>query len=262
MEFGSVPYAFYAEKALGLAGNIAADQLPTSIATDEELNAHTTSTTAHPASSITVIDEFDNSNSSNVQDVLDDLDAALNTEINNRTNADANLQTQITNEVTARTNADTNLQNQINTLNSTASNHEGRITALESTSIPVILTRSLTWRTDMNSASGGLTGGQDAAAWPVGGVTTTDGRWVTLVRNAIIIPADCVAVASGTISPNVSAGTQDNYDWDDTSHLRITYSGSQINLTAYALGNDGRYEINFRVIAIPLTAAANCAMTP
>jgi len=121
MALGSVPYAVYAEKALGLDVSIKAADIPPIFVTQDELTA------------------------------------AINTEATARQAADTNLQNQINTAntnittlqgqmTTANTNI-TNLQNQMSTANSnitnlqtTVSNHESRITTLENKPLPDIST--------------------------------------------------------------------------------------------------------------------------
>lgn len=328
MELGSVPFALYAEKALGLVADIAEGAIPASFVTETELTAAISQEQSDRTTAGTNLqNQIDtaNANITNLQNTTSNINNIPGTLNESKIDplmardseyqaADAALQTQITNEATTRANTDTTLQNNINTAQATANtavanaataqatadskvsrsgdtmsgtlnmggnqitnvgnvdgydvsatlaNHENRIDALEGAfPTPAGLTRSLTWRTDIDNASGGQKGGQDAGAWSLSGVGTADGRWVTLVRNPISIPANCLAIASGTISPNASTGTEDNYDWDDASHLKISHSGSQVNLTAYALGNDGRYAINFRVLAVPTSDGADCSLGP
>ena len=113
MEFGMVPYAAWAEKALtvpnesigseqikdgsikvqdlapeltfgDINGTASDGQIPTTIATDVELNAHINSTTAHPASAITVTGSFNFSSTPTAQAMLEGLDGGLASEVANR----------------------------------------------------------------------------------------------------------------------------------------------------------------------------------
>lgn len=131
MEFGMVPYAAWAEKALGVLndsigseqikdgsikvqdlapeltfgdinGTASDGQIPSTIATDSELNAHINSTTAHPASAITVTGSFNFTSTPTAQALLTGLDGGLANEIANRQLDRTNLQNQISNITSAQ----------------------------------------------------------------------------------------------------------------------------------------------------------------
>lgn len=153
MEFGMVPYAVYAEKALGVAGDsigseqikngsikvedldqglafahlkgqASEGQIPSTMTTDTELEGHLKSNTAHPASAITLAGPFSFSAATNLQDVIKDIDSNLLQEVANRgLNRDdlklagvAEAAARIAAdqaEITARTAADTGLDGRI-----------------------------------------------------------------------------------------------------------------------------------------------------
>lgn len=335
MPLGSVPYAMWAEKAVTVAddsigsaqiingsikaedidplafsdlqGQAAEGQLPGSVATDAELNAHINSGTAHPASAIVVSGNFITFVATNAQEALQKLDQKLADEIVNRQNAVSTVTTNLNNEIAARgagdaglqgqinavnanitnlqtttssinnipgtlddgkiastiardsevTNGDSNLQGQINNLNTTVADHENRIDKLEGAGI-VVVDGYVEWQTNTNKANGGALSGTDSSSWSLSGNSTNDDKWVTITRSAITIPNGCVAIASGTSTPHVASGNQTFFDDDDQSFLRITYSGQQINLVVFAQGDDGDFDVNFRIIAHPTSPGNNC----
>jgi len=146
MELGSVPYAMYAEKALGLAPNILAGDVPDVFVTEGELaaaiQAHENDTTAHPASSITVAGPFTSITGSTVEQVLQSIDSdisTINSTISNINNIpgilndgkiastiarDSEVSSAVSTEASTRASGDSALQTQIN-------DHETRITTLE-----------------------------------------------------------------------------------------------------------------------------------
>jgi hypothetical protein len=146
MELGSVPYAMYAEMALGLAPNILSGDVPDVFVTEDELaaaiQAHENDTTAHPASSITVAGPFTSIAGSNVEQVFQSIDSDIsniNSAISNINNIpgilndakvastiarDSEVSSAVNAEASARSSADSALQTQIN-------DHETRITTLE-----------------------------------------------------------------------------------------------------------------------------------
>jgi hypothetical protein len=130
MEFSAIPYSYWAEKALtvpnesigseqikdgsikvqdlapeltfgDINGTASDGQIPTTIATDAELNAHISSTTAHPASAITITGSFNFTSTPTAQSLLTGLDTGLAGEIFNRQTDRTNLQNQITTLQTA-----------------------------------------------------------------------------------------------------------------------------------------------------------------
>lgn len=276
MELGSVPYAMYAEVALGLAPDIPSSAIPGNFVTEEELAAailaHESDTTAHPAGSITAVDNFQNSNSSNVQTVLENLDAAIEAEEAARATADSGLQTQIDGKVnrSGDTMAGTlNMGgNNITNVGSSAgvgfalADHESRISALEGGSSldQNVHDFSMTF----NIAPGGVSiGGSDASDWSVcnGTCSTGNQNWVYSDRTPIAVPAGCVAMASGTIGANPVAfeTNDDSFNADDDGFLDISYSNTQtVNVRASAIGDDGRFVVTLRVIAIPTSSSADC----
>lgn len=127
MPLVAVPYALWAEKALTVAndsigseqikngsikiedledgisfsdlkGQASDGQIPSSIATTTQLNAHINSTTAHQASAIVVSSNFSNFVASNVLEALQKIDAKLAEEIVNRSNMNINSLPGILNE--------------------------------------------------------------------------------------------------------------------------------------------------------------------
>jgi hypothetical protein len=130
MAFGTVPYSMYAEEALTVApnsigseqikngsikvedlepgltfgninGQLGDSQLPTSAATVSQLNAHISSTTAHPASSITLTGPFTFSSMNDVQSVIRDLDKALLSAITNNSINKVNINNALTTHTTS-----------------------------------------------------------------------------------------------------------------------------------------------------------------
>ena len=162
MELGSVPYAMYAERALGLAPTTLPENLPDYLVTQDELNAaiqiHENDTTAHPASSITVNGAFTTVTGSTVQQVLQSIDSIIsninnipgilsNAKIESSIARDSEVSSAVSTEASARSSADAGLQSQINTLNTTVSSLASRITDLESA--PTIV-----YAADINNVTG------------------------------------------------------------------------------------------------------------
>lgn len=143
-------------------------------------------------------------------------------------------------------------------------NHEDRLAALEGAPAePATKLLTLRWVTNLDNASGGRLTGTDATGWSLSGVNTADGKWVSITRSSITVPSGCIPMATGTVSPNVSDGEISAHDYDDPAFLKITYSGAgqrTLNFRAYGLGNDGEYDINIRIVAVPTSAATDCTI--
>lgn len=151
MEIVSVPYALYADKAMGAVDDsIGGDAIKAGAITarhfsDEALKelggamvGGDSLGVSGAAQSIGVRSGFSYSGSSNIQGVLTDLDrvmatrsAQMDTTINTLQTMDSNLQQQITNEVAERQSADGNLQGQIDNTNSRITDVEDRVTVIE-----------------------------------------------------------------------------------------------------------------------------------
>lgn len=170
MELGSVPYSIWSEKALGVIensigseeikdgsikledladeitfGDISGQidlstQVSSTIATDEELTSHIQSTTAHPATAVTVQGPFMQSLGDNVEAVLRDLDQKLSLEMGNRQAnnsgeaaariaADEAQTTALANEITTRSSEDTLIRSDVATLQSDLTTHQNATSA-------------------------------------------------------------------------------------------------------------------------------------
>lgn len=144
----------------------------------------------------------------------------------------------------------------------TLADHESRISALEGGSglDQNVHNFSMTF----NVSPGGVSiGGSDASDWSAcdGACSTGNQNWVYSDRTAITVPAGCVAMASGTVSGNPIAfeTNDDSFNSDDNGFLRISYSSAQtVNARVMAIGDDGRFEVNVRVLAIPVSSSADC----
>ncbi len=110
MDLNAVPYAMYAEKALGLVGNIDVSQLPSILTTDDELNTAIQKEVTDRTTSETNLQNQINTANTNITT----LTTGLANEVTARTNGDTTLQNAITSEANTRASADTTLQNNIN----------------------------------------------------------------------------------------------------------------------------------------------------
>ena len=145
-------------------------------------------------------------------------------------------------------------------------NHENRITALEGGAGLDQNVRDFYITFNVQPADSVSIGGTDSSDWTAcgdGTCNTDNQNWVYADRTPIVVPVNCIAMTTGTIAANpasyeASSGT---FNSDDTGYLRISYSDTRtVNLRANAIGDDGLFEINVRVIAFPVNPSADCSV--